>query len=217
MNRLEAITEAYLLCTSKTTLPAIGTAKRNQLTALARKFYRDWQTEPDTEWQSLYQDITAGTVSATDTFELDTEINFISKQDGNYINIDGTDFTAVKPQQLYQYRYANAVAKVADNSIKFSKPFTADSPLLGKTINVPAIIKLDDITSDTSEILIDNPSWLPARIAAQYAYSYKSLRDMYDDLLAIANEHMISMKNANTSGNESYNTGVNYFPIGYDL
>jgi hypothetical protein len=60
MIRSEAITEAYMLATGKSVgVTAIPTAKRNLLTALAVKFYRDWQTEPGTEWDSLYDVIGA--------------------------------------------------------------------------------------------------------------------------------------------------------------
>jgi hypothetical protein len=218
--RLDAITTAYMLATSKSNLPAIGSSKRDLLTNLAVKFYRDWQTEPNTEWDSLYQVIGAGTVTATDTFNLDTAINFISKLEGNCVRVlctDGTtylDFTTVKPQQLYQYRYQNAVAHVVINGthkLKFSKVFTSSDQAFGGAIQVPAIIKLDDITSDTSNILIDQPNWLDERIAAQYAYSFKSLRDMYPDLLDMANETMQSMKAANGSGNESTSDNIDYF------
>jgi hypothetical protein len=76
---------------------------------------------------------------------------------------------------------------------------------------VPAILKLDDITDDDSEILIDSPAWLPARMAAQYALSYKSLRDKYPDLLDQANEFYDRYESRNTSGNDSTSTGVDYF------
>ena len=219
--RLDAITTGYMLATGKTTLPAVGTAKRDLLTNLAVKFYRDWQTEPDTEWKSLYQLIGAGTVTATDEFDLDTDINFISKQPGNNVRVLTTagqyiDYEAVKPQQLYQYRNSNAVAHVIEDGVhklRFSKPFTSTDAAFGGTIQVPAIIKLDDITSDSSEILIDQPEWLGERIAAQYAYSFKSLRDLYDDLRNMANERLSSMKAANGSGSESYNTGIDYFAL----
>lgn len=217
--RLDAITTGYMLATSKSTLPATGTSKRDLLTNLAIKFYRDWQTETDTEWESLYQLIGAGTVTATDTFDLDTEINFISKEYGNGVRVllssgQYINFKTVKPQELYQNRYVNAVAHVvSDNvhSVKFSRPFVSTDQAFGGTIEVPAIIKLDDITSDSSELLIDNSEWLGERIAAQYAFSFKSLRDMYPDLLAQANETMTGMKLANGSGTESYNTGIDYF------
>lgn len=221
MTRLDVITEAWLLATGKTALPSVGQTKRDQLNALAVKFYRDWQVEPGVEWNSLYQLVGAGTVTATDEFTLDTDINYISKNEGNKVRVLTTagqyiDYETVLPMQLYQYRGSNAVAHIiedGEHKLRFSKPFTATETAFGGTIQVPAIIKLDDITTDESEILIDQPQWLAERVAAQYAYSYKSLRDMYPDLLDLANERMSSMKAANSSGNESYNTGIDYFAL----
>lgn len=213
--RLDAIATGYLLATGKTTLPAAGSVKRDLLTNLAIKFYRDWQTETGVEWESLSQDISAGTATAgNDTFDLAEEINFISKDENNYVVINEQKYKVVSVRQLSKYRYSRAVAHIVvdgTHSIKFSQEFTSDDPVVGEEILVPCIIKLDDITSDSSEVLIDQPEWLGERIAAQYAYSFKSLRDMYDDLLALANDRMNSMKAANTIGTESYSTDIDYF------
>lgn len=215
MNRLDAITTGYMLATSKSTLPAIGTSKRDLLTNLAIKFYQDWQVEPDTEWESLSRDVSAGTATVdNDTFDLADEINFISKDDNNYVTINGQRFQVVKFNQLSKYSTSRAVAHITvdgTHSIKFSTPFVATDTLVGQEILVPCIIKLDDLTSDKSDVLIDQANWLGERIGAQYAYSFKSLRDMYPDLLDMANETMQSMKAANSSGGESYNTEVDYF------
>jgi hypothetical protein len=83
--------------------------------------------------------------------------------------------------------------------------------VFGGTIEVPAIIKLDDINSDTSEILIDNPQWLPARLAAQYVFNDRQLNYLYDDLLADANDMMQGMIDQNGTLSDSYNTGIDYF------
>jgi hypothetical protein len=215
MTRLEAITTAFLLATGKSTLPAIGNTKRDLLTSLAVKFYRDWQTETGVEWESLSRDVSAGNASANnDTYPLADDIHFISKDENNFTVINNTKFKVVSFRQLSKYQYSNAVAHIVEDgshSIKFSKAFATGDALIGKEILVPCIIKLEDIAKDDSDILIDQPEWLAERVAAQYAYSFKSLRDMYDDLLAMANDRMNSMKAANGTGSESYNTGVDYF------
>lgn len=220
MNKLEALTSAYGQATGKWTLPATGSSKRLKIEGLATKIYRDWQVEPGIEWDSLYQVIGAGTVSATDTFDLDTDINFISTQEGRELNgvrvlhadgINYTDFTVVKPAELYQNRHHNCVAKIADGQIKFSKPFIDTDITFGGTIQVPAIIKLDDLVNDTDEVLIDNPEWYPAQIAAEYALTDRQLNYLYSDLLDIANDRLKGMIGRNSSGNSSTNTGVDYF------
>lgn len=213
MQRIDAVKESILLATGKATTPT--GSKLSEMNALAIKFYRDWQVEPGIEWDSLYQTIGAGTVSASDTFDLDTDINFISQRPGNYVRVKTTDgqyinFPVVKPQQLFQYRTQNAVAKVADNQIKFSRPFVAGTQAIGGSIEVPAIIKLDDLTGDNSEVLIDNPNWLPARMAAQYVLTNKQLNYLYDDLLAQANELMMGMLQ-NGQAPQTTSTGIDYF------
>jgi hypothetical protein len=217
MIRLEALEDAFTIATGKA-LPASG-SKRDKITKLAIKLYRDWQTEPGVEWNSLYSVIGAGTVSATDTFDLDTDINYISTsdaRDNNFVRVKTADsqyinFRTVKPGQLHGLRDVNAVAKISENRIRFSRTFTADDQAFGGTIEVPAIVKLDDILSDTDEILIDNPNWLPARLAAQYVLNDRQLNYLYDDLLAQANELMRGMIETNDTGDDSINTGIDYF------
>lgn len=225
MTLLDAITEAYLLTTKKATPPAVGTAKRSQLTSLAIKFYRDWQTEPGMEWDSLYEVMgTTGTglTTATDTFTLDAAVHFLPKGEQLELNCvrvrygdadayQYRDYTIVKPSQLHLNRLNDAVALISPTQIKFSRAFTEDDPDFGGTLEVPVITKLTDLSDDDDEILIDQPKWLAERVAAQYALSYKSLRSLYPDLLDLANETMTSMKLANGTGNESTSTGVDYF------
>lgn len=224
MTRETAITDAYMYATGKSVaIGSIPSAKRNLLTSLAIKFNRDWQTENGIEWDSLYSVVSAGTVTATNQFTLATPINFVStdkQRENNKVRVlcaDGVtyvEFMSVKPSELYSNRYRNAVAHVASSgvdSVKFSRAFTTSDQAYGGTIQVPAITKLGDLTTDASTVYIDNPEWLPWRMAAQYAYSYKSLRDMYPDLLDKANELMTGMIGRNISGNESTSTGVDYF------
>jgi len=215
--RLDAITTGYSLATAKTALPTVGSVKRNLLNAFAIKFYRDWQNETGVEWESLSRIVSAGTVTTTAVqYDLAEDINYISKDENNNVLINDQKFLVVSVSQLTKYKYSNAVAHVrVDNvsSLRFSQAFITGSSLIGKTIEVPCVIKLDDLTSDTSEILIDQPEWLGERIAAQYAFSFKSTRDMYDDLLQMANDRMNSMKMNNNTGQESYNTGIDYFAV----
>lgn len=213
MQRIDAVNQAILIATGKAATPT--GSKLDQLNQLAIKYYRDWQVEPGVEWDSLYQVVSGGTVTATDTFDLDTDINYISQRPGNYVRVKlGPDsyinYTVVTPQQLYQSRHANAAAKVADNQIKFSKPFLATDQAFGGTIEVPAIIKLDDLTNDKSEVLIDNPAWLPVRMAAQYVLTNKQLNYLYSDILAQANELMQGMM-LNGRPSATTSTGIDYF------
>lgn len=215
MTRAQAIDDAYLLATGKYPAPTTG-SKRNRLTALAKKFYRDWQTEPGEEWDILSSDVSAGTVTATDTFELDEEINYISKKLDTLVRIEvsptnTTYYRVVPASDLSKYAGQNVVAQMSTTEIKFATAFPANSPLLGGTIKVPAILKLEDLDSDSSEVLIINPAWLPARMAAQYVMTDNQLSDLYPDLLDQANELMRGMKQANDPASPTTSTGIDYF------
>lgn len=220
MTLLEAITEAYLLATGKSTLPTEGSAKYNRLINLAKKFYRDWQTEKGVDWNSLYEVVGAGTVTATDTFDLDTDILKVSKRRGDFIRILTTtdnriNFKLVPATELYRYQYSNAVAHIG-TTLKFSRTFASTDQEFGGTIEVPAFIKLDDLSSTTDDVLIDNPAWLPAIVAAQYVLSDAQLSYQYPDLVNQAIELMDGMKLANGTQDDTYNTGEDFFSVGGD-
>lgn len=218
MTVLEAITDAYLLATGKSTLPTSGSAKYDRLFNLAKKFYRSWQKEKGTDWDSLYEVVGAGTVTATDTFEIDTEIIKVSQRKGDYIRIVCTNgntipFKLVPASKLYEDRYANVVAKIGLN-LKFSRTFSATDQEFGGTVEVPAYIKLDDLASESDDVLIDDPDWLPVVIAAQYVLSDAQLSYQYPDLLQQAQDLMDGMKLANNPQEETYTSDEDYFNVG---
>jgi hypothetical protein len=223
MTRLDAINEAYDIAEGKGAAPASGT-KRTKLTNLAIRWNRKWQTEPGIEWDSLYKvcgidpTVGGGLITATDIFTLDTDINFVSQkaQSGNNpVRVKTTDgqyipFKLVDPAELYRYRNMNAVAYIGNKQVQFSNAFVAGEQAIGGTLQVPAIKKLPDLTSDSSVILIDDPQWLPEIMAAYYVLNDRQLNYLFDDLLAAANERMKGMI-ANGREIASSSTGVDYF------
>lgn len=212
----DAMQETYLLATGKPTLPPSGSTKYNRLYRLCIKFYRDWQREPGVDWNSLYGLTTAGTVTATDTFEFDDEVIKVSQRAGDFVRVLVTspstyrDFTLIPASQLYQGRYTNAVAKIGQ-TVKFSRTFASTDPEFGKTIYVPAYIALDDLLALTDDVLIDDPSWLPPISAAQYVLSDAQLNYQYPDLLQQAQDRMDAMRLANNTQGDTYATGQDFF------
>ncbi len=217
MTLLETITQAYLLATGKSTLPQEGSAKYNRLIGLAKKFYRDWQTEPGIDWNSLYQLVEVGTVTATDTFDIDDQIIKISQRPSDQVRIvtSSNTFTykTVSPSQLYSNRYAYAVSRIG-NTVKFSAPFTTSSQQLGGTLYVPAYVRLDDLVNLNDEVLIDNPAWLPVVVAAQYVLSDAQLQYQYPDLLSQAQDLMKGRILANEAQDETEVDGEEHFMVG---
>lgn len=218
MTTLDAMTEAFLLATGKSTLPAVGSTKYNRLLGLCKKFYRDWQTEPGVDWNSLHGLTSAGTVSATDVFDLEDEILKVSQRKGDFIRVlistgNYSNFTLVPASQLYRDRYSNTVARIGQ-TIKFSRTFTVSDPEFGKSISVPAFLKLDDLVALTDEVLIDNPAWLPPIVAAGYVLPDAQLSYQYPDLIEQAKDLTLGMKLANNTQDDSYSTGEDYFSNG---
>lgn len=197
----QAIAKAFLHAQRKATPPASGTSKYNALLAIADSMQKLWATEPGIEWDSLYQLVQlAATVTATDTFALGTTINDLSQREGDYVLVtNGTntsEYRIINPNQLYQYRYEAAVARIGTN-LKFSKAFAATDSVIGYNIKVPAVVYVADITAGTDIIAVDDPMWLCYMMAAEFARNDVVKQGQYDNLLALADQHMQRMKQAN--------------------
>lgn len=195
-----AIAKAFLHAQRKATPPAEGTSKYNALLGIADSMQKLWAIEPDTEWTSLYELVSIGTVTATDTFDLDDSINYISKREGDYVLVTNgtstTEYRLVTPNQLYENRFSAAVARIG-NTLKFSKAFAATDSVFGYTIKVPAIVYPDDITVGTQEVQVDDPMWLCYMMAAEFVRNSVEKQGQYDNLLALADQCMQRMKQNN--------------------
>jgi hypothetical protein len=197
----QAITKAFLHAQRKPTAPAAGTTKYNALLAIADSMTKLWATEPDIEWDTLYQLVTLGvTVTATDTFALGATIDTISEREGDFVlitnGVNTAPVTLISPNQLYEYRYKLAAARIGAN-LKFSAAFPADSSYLTYNIKVPAIVFPTDITSGSQTVQVDDPMWLVYMMAAEFCRNDVVKQSQYDNLLALADQHMQKMKRAN--------------------
>lgn len=192
-----AIQKAFLHSNRKATAPAAGTSKYEALLDIADSMQKMWASEPSTEWDSLYSLETIGTVSATDTFDLPDEINYISKSEDDPIRIGTVAYKLVKPNQLYKYQGSNVCAQIG-RTLKFSSAFASDSSLIGESILVPSILYTDDITVGTNEIQVDDPMWLAYMMAAEFSRNDVVKQGQYDNLLALADQCMQRMIAANS-------------------
>jgi hypothetical protein len=196
-----AITKAYLHAMRKPTAPSSGTTKYNALLAIADSMQKLWAAEPGIEWDKLYSLVSlASVVSATDTFALDSTIDKVSERQGDYILVtNGTNTCTVRivsPDQLYDNRYKLAAARIGSN-IKFSAAFASDSTYIGYTIKVPAFVYPNDITSGSDTVQVPDPMWLVYMMAAEYIRNDVVKQNQYDNLLALAEQHMTRMKENN--------------------
>lgn len=207
-----AIQKAYLHSNRKATAPATTSSKYSALLALADSMQKLWEDEPGEEWSSRYSLVTlTPVVTATDTFALHDSINFLSKKQGEYVQVtDGTQtktYKIISPNQLYEYRERDAVAQIG-RTLKFSKAFTSVSAELGYNIKVPAITYCDDIDAASDYIQVDEPMWLAYMMAAEFVRNDVTKRGEYNAILALADQVMQKMKQANSGGAEVVPSGI---------
>ena len=203
------ITKAYLSFKGKAIPPASSTTKYAQLLGTLDTVQQEWSTEPDVEWDSLYADVNIGVITATDTYDLDDTIDYISKRDGDYITLDKTvngevnkvNVLLVSPAQLHGYREQLACAQVG-RTLKFSKPFKSTDAYLGYSIVIPSRLVVEDITKGTDIVQCDNPLFLADMLAAEVARNDVTKSGQYDNLLAKAGEKMTKMKQHNGGQSE---------------
>lgn len=200
-----AINRAFLHAKGKATAPAVGTGKHDQLLAIADTVQKMWAGEPGMEWNSLYDSVElADAVSATATYALPATVDTLSKRADDPVIITDTNggitrYTVVDPSQLDRQREAKVVAKIG-RSLVFPQAFAADSPLIGGTITVPAILAVSDITSGDDIIQVDDPLWMAYAMAAEFAQNDLVKISNVPHLQDVANLLMQKMKD-NNGGN----------------
>lgn len=203
MTLSEAITKTYLLAEGKGTAPAATSNKYSKIVGLLNVCQEMWQDEPDSDWDSLYDNVTlAGTITATDTFALGATVREISQRDGNYVKITCTDGNVVyvplvRADQLNEHgaNGSRVCAKVGSNLV-FSIAFTTSSAEFGGTVQVPAYTNVATLSGASDVIQVDKPLWLCYMAAAEYCRTSTSLGYRTDELVQRANQLMQDMKQA---------------------
>lgn len=211
MTITEAVAAVFLRATGKTNTLTTGT-KYERIIELLNFYQRKWSRENDTDWYSLYDPaFSLGTVTATDSFDIDTSsIRKISQREGDPIRIlwdDGegyTDYDLVEPDQLKDYYsgqdkenpMGNVCARIG-NQLVFNHTFTTTDSEYGGEITVPCFTFADEITSDNpdaDEVQVDDPDWLVVQCAAEYVRNDITRRTRYPELQTEANAIMERMK-----------------------
>jgi hypothetical protein len=198
------ISKAYVHAQRKGTAPAVGTDKYAVLLDIADSMQQMWAAEPGIEWNSLYSIVSNGVITATDTFDLDDSVDYISKRFGDYVTtvsangLNIVTYKLVSPDQLYEYKADKAVAQIG-RTLKFSKPFISTDTEIGYTLKVPAMTFPDDLTSGSSLVSVDDPMWLVYMTAAEYVRNDVVKVSQYNNLLAMADNSLQKMK-ANNGG-----------------
>lgn len=199
MTAAQVIQKAFLHAQRKATPPAQGSPKYLALLGIVDSMQKLWAAEPDTDWDSLYEDkVLSATAPLSNTVTLDASIDYLIKMESNPVLIGTTEFKVVSPKQLYTFKDSNVCAQIGSN-LKFSK--TLDSSLTGLSIQVPAIMRIGDITAtDGSDVVqVDDPMWLVYASAAEFNRNDLVKVAQYENLLNLADQLMQKMKSKNIS------------------
>lgn len=198
----EFVTAVYLKAERKIPTFLSGSSKWNTILAIGNSKIDAWMTEPDANWDSLYDSIyPIGTVSATNTFELDDEVRILSPAPGDYVIITHTDGTiseyeTVKAKDLKRYATGNYCAKVGRNLV-FSRAFTTSDTESGGTITAPVYRYAEHLINDNDEVPVDDPNWLVLATAAEYNRGDIVKQNQYPNIINEANALMEAMKISN--------------------
>jgi hypothetical protein len=199
------VPEAFRAATGKLPTFVSGSTKWDNIVASANFYIRKWAREPDVDWNSLYNPVySLGTVSATNTFDLDDEILSLSKQEDDPLTIThvgGTQYSyydLVNADKLHTYRNGHYAAQVG-RTIRFNAPFTSTSQQFGGAITVPVYVMPDAVSADGDEIPVDDVNWLILVVAADYVRNDITRKDLRADLISEANDAMQAMKENNDS------------------
>ena len=199
VNRDAFVSNTYLLAVGKLPTFVAGDKKYEKIVAIANLKIDEWAREAD--WRSLYDPkYQVGTISATDTYELDDEVEKVTAGFGDYVIVrkdnHDTHFQTVAPEKLKMYDTGDYCAVVGRNLV-FNRTFTSDDPIYGGSILAPVKLFPEKLTSAGSTVVVDDPNWLVKIVAAEWVRNDNVRQNQYPNLVAEANALMENMKEAN--------------------
>lgn len=207
MTAADCIDAVYLKAVGKSATFSFTDPKGVKILGLMNFYSRRWSRETGVDWISLYNPLyNIGTVTATDTFNIDTStIRKLSQQDGDNVRIvwstdatDYTDYELVPADRLKEFNHGNYCARQG-SSIVFNRAFETTDPEFGGTLYLPVYLYTDDLVNSTDDVEVDDPDWLVLICAAEYVRTDLTRLGQYPNLLAEANDCMDRMKDDNLS------------------
>lgn len=217
----QALTAVLLRATGKVSTLGVTDTKGVKILAFLNYFQNVWALSTNVDWNSLKTTFTLGTVSNTDTFDLDSDIGRLSQQEGDYVRITTTTqeftYTIVPLEKLYKgaklNHWDNGKCSVVGQSLIFAHKFVSTDPQFGGSIVVPGFSIPDPLVNANDEIAVDDPNWLVAISAAEYDRTDITRVQYYPGLKDEADELMYTMKRHNDSQQEMvYQDGWNPMP-----
>lgn len=208
MTTSELVASVLLKSTGKTSTSVFGDTKYTKVLGIGNYYIDSWSNEPDVDWNSLYDPLFSnGTVSATDTFDLDDTIRKISDTPGDVVQIyhsDGTGYTNydIVPADALKRYYTgqtkespigNVCAQIG-RTLVFNHQFLATDAQFGGTIRVPSYLFADQLVKAGDTVPVDIPNWLVVISAAEYVRNDITKQSQYPNLINEANQLMNRMK-----------------------
>ena len=204
MTLTQLVDKVILKATGKVSTVTEGDTKWNKVLGIANTLIDSWEEEYGVDWESLYDpDYEIGTVTATDTFAIDTDdVRKLSDKKEDFIRIwhtDGvnyTDYETVPPERLKHFDTGNFCARIGDNLV-FNQAFTSSSTEFGGTIKAPVYTYASALASASDVVPVDIPNWLVVMCAAEYVRNDVTRQNQYPNLVAEGNTLMQRMRENN--------------------
>jgi hypothetical protein len=206
---LQVLTDAYIAYRGKSSnIPQPGTDKYNDMLAILNRKQREWWSDPNTDWPSLFQLETVGTlVAGTQIYACDDDFlrpsDYVIVQDSNGNN---KYITVVKPAQRTQYTLGCYFSGTQPLQVTFIT--TIDENYAGLTLITPGYIKPDDMVNTTDIVPVDDPNWLVYSVAAELARNDYSKEEQFPNLNGIANNIYQQMVDAAFANGQLQPDGV---------
>jgi hypothetical protein len=205
----EFVAATILKATGELSTVSFGDSDYRKCVQLGNINIDKWAKE--TDWNSLYDPgFDCGSITATDTFDLDDTIRAISSEPGDYVQIVKTDgnvvnYQTVPANELKRYSSGNYCARVSETLV-FNKAFTSDDAEYGGTLKVPAYLYAEHLVGKNDDVPVDDPNWLVAMTAADWTQTDLTLAQNRNDFLAEANDLMVAMQRNNSAQVSTINT-----------
>lgn len=198
MNTTQLVSAVMLKATGKVRNLPETDKKYQKILGIANMYIPVWQSEPNVDWQSLYDPAyTIDTLSTDQAYTIDmTKVAKVSDVLGDTIKVkkDGQEreYTTVPPEQAGMYKGQNCCT-IAGNKLVFIDPIRGDDHMIGGQITIPVYLHAPLLTSQSSIVPVDNPMWLVTMCAAEYARNDILLQNQYSNLVEEANQLMQKM------------------------
>ena len=214
MEAQDLVAATYLRATGKTATFEFTDTKGVKILGLLNFFQRRWSKATGVDWISLYNPMQlVGTVTATDTFALDTStIRKLSQQEGDNVRIiwpndagtindpdNYTDYELVPADRMKVDFNQGKFCSRQGGDLVFNAPFATSDPEYQGKLYVPCYVFVQDMVNPDDTTAVDDPDWLIVRCAAEYVRTDVTRLGQFPNLLSEANDIAARMTDDNQS------------------